>query len=226
MKPKPRISSMSKTNEFVSLSESLVEKRVDGEGVTEKQAHNWINTKKVEKELKEARAEIATLEKKQSELEAMNKSLMENPMRHANKAMTMPYYSMMNLSKSHDLNNSDDSVNDPEDEHRPPSTSINPGIPDGHNFQPLMIRPHFRMPSAPPIQTPDANFMHQSVDQRGDSSSPDSITGPNPSFQPRSFMHFPPAAHQQMMYQMHPLIIQQQQQFLKNFHPKAPGMSN
>ena len=134
--------------------------------VTEKQTHeNWINSKKVEKDSKEARAEIVALEKKQSELEATNKSLMESTIRHDNKAMTMPYYSIMNLSKSHDLNNSDDSVNDPEDEHRPPSTSINPGIPDGHNFQPLMIRPHFRMPSAPPIRPPNANLMHQSVDQ-------------------------------------------------------------
>ena len=56
-----------------------IEKQSSQERQTfEKQAHeNWLNSKRIDKELKEAKSEVTILKEKLTELELINKSLME-----------------------------------------------------------------------------------------------------------------------------------------------------
>ena len=197
----------------------------------EKQAHeNWVNSRKVEKELKEAKFEISSLTEKNLDLETSIKNLNES--RQAlNKSMVNMNYMMSPQSKILDKsktepdseieeNNSSDNlqVDTSTNQHhdfRAPLSNSTMMLPNQAMIPPFsFMRPTYRYPfMVPQIMPPSQyNIQATSKEQRTNSSSPD----PNPAQSEPLRVQAPPYSSSfhpnPMMYQMNSMMMQKQYQ--------------
>ena len=171
----------------------------------EKQVHeNWINSRKIEKELKEAKVEIANLNERIQDLDSVNKSLVLNKSSIQSPAQTKSLdksqieaeTEMTNLQV--DTNQSNEAI-----------LTSTPAILQPPMMPPFaFIRPAYRYP----FPVPNVQFFQQSnKDLRTTSSSPEVNSTEPLRVQTSNFPSYHP------MYQMHPMMMQKQyQQFLNN----------
>lgn len=220
----------------LEASLSRVEKQSNQERQTfEKQAHeNWLNSKKIEKELKETRAELATLKERLSDLDITNKNLQSenNLLKQQQQSVMQNLYKQQTNSKlsNEELYSAEYNANNPdnsklEEPPRPSSTSSNPANPLNPNFIPPPMGAFIRPPAGPfpryPFPVPPMNpaamaFIHQQQQQQQQQQQhleQQRLNSSSPSpdlVQQQNATRSMPSIPPMMYHRMHPILLQQQ----------------